>query len=68
MTGRIVMSSDDRPYTPSKKHLAKNLTNRMLKGRLCEAGPALCEKCKACTYGREYLIRGLPVEGVQIHG
>lgn len=68
MTGRIVMSSDDRPYTPSKKHLAQNLTNRMLKGRLCEAGPVMCAKCKGCTFGLEYLLRGLPVEGGRPNG
>ena len=63
MTGRIAMPYDARPYVAEKKHLAKNLTDRVLKRRLCDAGPAMCAKCKACTFGMEYLIRGLPVEG-----
>ena len=68
MTGRIAMPYDVRPYVADKKHLAKNLTDLVLKRKLCEAGPAMCEKCKVCSFGREYLNRGLPVEGVQIHG
>lgn len=63
MTGRIAMPYDVRPYVAEKRHLAKNLTDRVLKRRLCDAGPAMCTMCKACTFGREYLIRGLPVEG-----
>ena len=68
MTGRIAMPYDVRPYVAEKKHLAKNLTDRVLKRRLCEAGPAMCGKCLVCEFGKEYLGRGLPVEGGQLHG
>ena len=68
MTGRIAMPYDARLYVAAKKNLAKNMTNCVLKRRLCEAGPGMCEKCLACEFGKEYLVRGLPVEGGQPHG
>ena len=63
MTGRIAMPYDARPYVAEKKHLAKNLNDRMLKKRLCDSGPMMCEKCRVCDFGVEYLRRGLPLDG-----
>lgn len=67
MTGRIAMPYEARPYVADKKRQAKNLNDRILKKHLCEAGPAMCSKCRLCSFGVEYLNRGLPVEEGKRH-
>lgn len=37
---------------------AEKLSDRELKRRLCDIGPAYCHRCySTCAYGREYLRR-----------
>ena len=57
VTGKLVMNRDSRAYTPDITKLASHMSDKVLKKRLCSAGPVMCPDCLLCEFGKEYLVR-----------